>query len=120
MIFDGVTEDDLFEYITSLPETGHYLITTCRGNLASLGESVIHVSGMTDEEAAELLAKKSSQQNAGAGMDKTNVARLNHYCGGNAHGLALAASYMATTGDDIEHFLHDNVQLKKKQTAWQE
>lgn len=119
MIFDGVAEDDLFEYIISLPKTGRYLVTTCRGNLASLGESVIPVSGMTDEEAAELLAKKSPQQNAGAGMDKSAVARLNHYCGGNAHGLALAASYMATTGDDIVHFLHDNVQLKKKQSAWQ-
>ncbi len=113
VIFDGVAEDDLFEYIISLPKTGRYLVTTCRGNLASLGESVIPVSGMTDEEAAELLAKKSPQQNAGAGMDKSAVARLNHYCGGNAHGLALAASYMATTGDDIVHFLHDNVQLKK-------
>lgn len=117
VIFDGVTGDDLFEYIKSLPETGHYLITTCRGNLTSFGESVIPVSGMTDEEAAELLAKKAPQQYADTRIDKTAIARLNHYCGGNAHGLALAASYMVTTGDDIEHFLCDNVQLKKKETT---
>lgn len=112
VIFDNVTDDTLFDYIASLPESGHYLITTCRSNLSRKGMHVIKLHGLPDTEAYDLFLSRNP-----ALQDKLNpdiLSQLNHYCGGNPLLLEQAVAYITETGEDIEHYFHEIVQMEKK------
>ena len=112
VVFDNAADDEIFDYIASLPESGRYLITTRRSNLFKAGMHVISLRGLSDTEAYHLFINRNPDLQSKLDIDI--LSQLNHYCGGNPLQLNQAVSYITETGEDIEHYFHEIVQAEKK------
>lgn len=108
VLFDDVSDDEIFNFIGSLPRNGKYLLTTCCQGAGTLDTYLLSVESMTHSEAAYILKTWNPQLSGSKDPEETDwlIEELNVFFGGIPLALVQAASYMAETRENLWDYLN--------------
>ncbi|MCD7905417.1 MAG: hypothetical protein LUG24_07610 [Clostridiales bacterium] len=117
VLFDNVQDEYIFDYISGLPLSGKYLVTTKINYYKNSAGGWLEVQGMSNDEACELMYGDTPDIDRPP-MEKISV--LNKYFSGNPTSLKTVSAYLKETGEDLRGYLNEILNSENRVLSYDE